>query len=242
MTAHRSSPSSIPGSSSATAGRMPIAVANDNGGDATTEDLRIAMQDFRALFVELVEQRHRRGVAGTRPSGALGVCHLPRGSRGRCGRGLAYETASPPKPAGRPLTLPSEVSEPFPLIRNALMVPAVAAVDVEDAVARDRLVERVRAGGQLGRRSARGDEREAAVPGHRVGGDRVGRRVGGVDEAPAPRRRGPAGRALAVHERRRDRRERIELVGAERARAASVTSSESRLPNENPNGAAPADA
>ena len=32
-----------------------IAASNDNGG-ADTEDLRIAMQDFRALFVELVEK------------------------------------------------------------------------------------------------------------------------------------------------------------------------------------------
>ena len=71
------------------------------------------MQDFRALFVELVEKRHRSdGVAGTRPSGTLGVCQLGRSQRAACGRALAYETASPPKPAGRPLTLPSEVSEP----------------------------------------------------------------------------------------------------------------------------------
>ena len=52
-----------------------IAVSNDDGG-ADTEDLRIAMQDFRALFVELVEKDTVDGVAGTRPSGTLGVCHL----------------------------------------------------------------------------------------------------------------------------------------------------------------------
>ena len=51
----RSSPSTIRRSSERYRRAHAIAVANTDGS-TDTEDLRIAMQDYRALFVELVER------------------------------------------------------------------------------------------------------------------------------------------------------------------------------------------
>ena len=86
-----------------------IAVANGDGG-ADTEDLRIAMQDFRALFVELVETDPVDAVVTLR-AGTQGPAHLrpvsrarprPSGTRGVCHLAVSHElTTSPPKPAGQ---------------------------------------------------------------------------------------------------------------------------------------------
>ena len=59
------------------------------------------MQDFRALFVELVEKDTVEASAGTRAeSRTLGVRHSAA-PQAACGRALAYELSDEPAEAGR---------------------------------------------------------------------------------------------------------------------------------------------
>ena len=171
-------------------------------------------------FVELVERdtvdapyERVRGTSRVWPD--VPCAGAPASAPRRCQLAALHELAtSPPKPAGRAPTPPSGVSEPFLPILNALIWPVLPPFTY-----RKRSRETLSSSGWVPAASCAVappgvTRRELALPVLRVGGDRVRRRVGGEGEAAVAGRGRPAGGALAVQQRRRDRRERIELVGA----------------------------